>query len=396
LGISFFTFTQIAFLSDTYKGRCKEYNFIHYILFVTYFPHLIAGPIIHHKDMMPQFANLLRGKFSWYNVSLGASIFVLGLFKKVVVADYFVCFVQTLFDTASPPILFINAWFGILCYAVQLYFDFSGYSDMAIGLSTLFGIRMPINFNSPYQATSIIDFWRRWHISLSNFLREYLYIPLGGNRKGFIRKNMNLFLTMFLGGLWHGAGLTFILWGVIHGILLMLNNFLIWISNFIPSKLRRFFSVKETKKIITFLFVVLAWVPFRAPSLEISMNIWKGCFGMNGFIFPKIWAEKLGSYRGTIESMGWDIADVSPGFSLLSLCILFLSLLIVLYGPNVMQIFYSHRHALILSEKKDIDPPESLCWQWQPNKLWAMIIAIVFILGLWCRHATSEFLYFQF
>jgi len=215
LGISFFTFTQIAFLVDSYQRKAKEYNFSHYILFVTYFPHLIAGPILHHSQMMPQFRLNSTYRINWDNITRGLMMFIIGFGKKMLLADSFSGYVRPIFDLSdqgSTP-LFFESWMAILAYGLQLYFDFSGYCDMAIGISLCFNIRLPVNFNSPYKSLSIIDFWRRWHITLSTFLRDYLYIPLGGNRHGENRRYLNVFITMLLGGLWHGAGWTFVIWG---------------------------------------------------------------------------------------------------------------------------------------------------------------------------------------
>jgi len=184
IGISFFTFTQIAFLVDTYQDKVKEFRFIHYSLFVTYFPHLIAGPVLHHKEMMPQFADDENYKLKAENFAVGTAIFILGLTKKVLIADNLSPLVAPVFSGHNPQ--FIESLFGLLAYSLQLYFDFSGYSDMAIGLSRLMGVKLPLNFNSPYKATSISEFWQRWHMSLSRFLRDYLYIPLGGNRHGYL------------------------------------------------------------------------------------------------------------------------------------------------------------------------------------------------------------------
>lgn len=226
LGISFFTFTQIAFLVDAYQGKAKEFNFVHYTLFVTYFPHLIAGPILHHKEMMPQFAAAAGCRWNARNIAVGGSIFIIGLAKKILLADALAEFATPIFSAVhdgGQPML-IEAWIAALAYTLQLYFDFSAYSDMAIGLSLLFNVRLPANFESPYKSTSIIEFWRRWHISLSRFLRDYLYIPLGGNRKGPLRRYLNLLATMLLGGLWHGAGWPFIVWGGLHGCYLAINQ----------------------------------------------------------------------------------------------------------------------------------------------------------------------------
>lgn len=226
LGISFFTFTQIAFLVDAWRGLAKEFNFIHYGLFVTYFPHLIAGPVLHHKEMMPQFGQSETYRLQWENIAVGLTIFAIGLFKKIVLADGVAPYASPVFDAAhaGETLTFLEAWGGVLAYTLQLYFDFSGYSDMAIGASRLFGVRLPLNFNSPYQALNIIDFWRRWHMTLSRFLRDYLYFALGGNRHGKSRRYVNLLVTMLLGGLWHGAGWTFVVWGGLHGLYLVINH----------------------------------------------------------------------------------------------------------------------------------------------------------------------------
>lgn len=213
IGISFFTFTQIAYLVDCHAGKVKDYQPESYGLFVTYFPHLIAGPILHHKEMMPQFVQAESHVFSRGRLIVGLSFFTIGLFKKVILADGIARYVAPVFDLHHAHLSMLEAWAGALAYTFQLYFDFSAYCDMAYGLSYMFGIILPINFFSPYKATSIIDFWRRWHITLSNFLRDYLYIPLGGNRKGGFLRYRNLLITMLLGGLWHGANWTFVVWG---------------------------------------------------------------------------------------------------------------------------------------------------------------------------------------
>lgn len=285
LGISFFTFTQIAFLVDTYRGIAREYNFIHYLLFVTYFPHLIAGPVLHHKQMMPQFGAATTYRVSAENVAIGLTIFAIGLAKKVILADSFAEYANPVFDAAKGGIQpgFFVAWMGALTYTLQLYFDFSGYSDMAIGLSRLFGVQLPLNFNSPYKAQNIIEFWRRWHMTLSQFLRDYLYIPLGGNRLGTFRRYVNLTLTMLLGGLWHGASWTFVAWGALHGLYLVVNHG--WHS------LRRHFGVSEKETtlgrlvatLITFGAIVVAWVFFRAESFGDATRILSGMSHIQDF-----------------------------------------------------------------------------------------------------------------
>jgi len=223
LAISFFTFQQIAYLVDSYRQETKEYDFLNYALFVTFFPQLIAGPIVHHKEMMPQFAKTRNKVKSYRNIAMGLFIFSIGLFKKVVIADTFAVWATNGFDVATTLNLF-EAWATSLSYTFQLYFDFSGYTDMAIGLALLFNIRLPVNFNSPYKATNIQDFWRRWHITLSRFLRDYVYIPLGGNKKGSFRTYNNLMATFVIGGLWHGASWAFIFWGFLHGLALTVQK----------------------------------------------------------------------------------------------------------------------------------------------------------------------------
>lgn len=223
LGISFFTFQQIAYLIDCSKGLAKEHAFTHYALFVTFFPQLIAGPIVRYEEIMPQFSRLRTFAMNYRNIAMGLALLSLGLFKKVVIADTLSPWVAAAFDTYDP-LTFFEAWGGVLSYTFQIYFDFSGYSDMALGLGRIFNIELPINFNSPYKALSISDFWRRWHISLSSFLRDYLYIPLGGNRQGKLHRNINLMATMLLGGLWHGASWNFVVWGGLHGVFLVVNH----------------------------------------------------------------------------------------------------------------------------------------------------------------------------
>ena len=281
LGISFFTFTQIAYLVDTYQGRVKEYNFIHYVLFVTYFPHLIAGPILHHKEMMPQFAHSSSYKIDWEHVANGLMLFTLGLCKKTLLADALAPYANGVFGGVESGILptTYEAWAGALAYTLQLYFDFSGYTDMALGIALLFNIKLPINFDSPYKATSIIDFWRRWHMTLSRFLRDYLYIPLGGNRKGRVRRYANLMITMLLGGLWHGAGWTFVAWGALHGIYLAINN--LWRDATAGKILLPGRIGSLTGGALTFIAVVAAWVVFRSSDIAQARTMLEAMFGIH-------------------------------------------------------------------------------------------------------------------
>lgn len=287
LGISFFTFTQIAFLVDCARGQAKDFDFLRYVLFVTYFPHLIAGPVLHHRQVMPQFEASATYRFSYENLSLGLLLFAIGLFKKVMLADDLANQVTPVFDQAAQGIApkFLLAWTGALAFAFQLYFDFSGYSDMALGVSRMFGVQLPLNFAAPYKAKNISQFWRCWHMSLSQFLRDYLYIPLGGNRRGRIHRYINLSLTMLLGGLWHGANWTFVVWGGLHAVYLVIQQ--AWSAALarlgLPVLPRWLAWPLDLVSVgVTFAVVVLAWIFFRANSLPAALLIVQGCLGLNG------------------------------------------------------------------------------------------------------------------
>jgi len=277
IGISFYTFTQIAYLVDTWARKVNEARPIHYGLFVTYFPHLVAGPVLHHAQMMPQFADAAVYRFDAARFFGGLCIFALGLFKKVVIADGIAPYADAVFRPADAGLVpsTEEAWIGALAYTFQLYFDFSGYSDMAIGLSWMFNIRLPFNFDSPYKALNISDFWRRWHISLSTFLRDYLYIALGGNRKGKVRRYVNLALTMVLGGLWHGASWSFVLWGALHGAYLVANHaFRALVERLgLAPRLGRSRTFAALAWSVTALAVVVAWVFFRAETMGGALRI---------------------------------------------------------------------------------------------------------------------------
>lgn len=301
LAISFFTFQQIAYLVDSYRRETKEYDFLNYAIFVTFFPQLIAGPIVHHKEMMPQFANIRTKVINYKNIAFGLFIFSIGLFKKVVIADTFAVWANAGFDTATTLNLF-EAWATSLSYTFQLYFDFSGYTDMAIGLALLFNIKLPINFNSPYKATNIQDFWQRWHITLSRFLRDYIYIPLGGNRKGSFRTYNNLMATFVLGGIWHGAGWTFVLWGVLHGLALVVHR--LWSQ--LGIKLWTWLAW-----FITFNFINIAWVFFRAKESEDVLKVLRAMFSLNNIVLPIALSSRLQvlnqygiEFGGIVENIG--------------------------------------------------------------------------------------------
>ena len=270
LAISFFTFQQIAYLVDCYKGVAHEYNFLNYCVFVSFFPQLIAGPIVHHSEMMPQFEAVQRGQALAHGklaTMQGLLIFSVGLFKKVCLADSFAVFADV--GYASDSLSWADAWMTSLSYTMQLYYDFSGYSDMAIGAALLFGIRLPVNFMSPYRATTIREFWRRWHITLSRWLRDYVFIPLGGSRIGRLMTLRNLFITFLVGGVWHGAGWNFIIWGSLHGLAIVVHR--LWSDNG-----RRLPSWAAW--CLTFSFVSLAWVFFRAPDVDAAQKMLRALF----------------------------------------------------------------------------------------------------------------------
>ncbi|MFX0543026.1 MBOAT family O-acyltransferase [Roseovarius sp. S4756] len=271
LAISFFTFQQITYLVDSYKGQAARGSLLNYAVFVTFFPQLIAGPIVHHKEMMPQFARAAMLRLRSKNLLAGLIIFGLGLFKKIGIADTFAVYADAGYADHTQ-LTILDAWITTFSYTFQLYFDFSGYSDMAIGAARMFGIRLPLNFLSPYKATSIQDFWRRWHITLSRFLRDYLFIPLGGSRRREGRVAANLMVTFLLGGLWHGAGWTFLIWGAIHGAGLVIGRMFSRAGLRLPRVLAW---------LLTFAAVHLAWVFFRAEDVAQALDILSTMFGLN-------------------------------------------------------------------------------------------------------------------
>ncbi len=370
LGISFFTFTQIAYLIDCYRDKVDEYNFIKYALFVTYFPHLIAGPILHHKEMISQFnnKNVLHAQ---ENFLAGVTMFTLGLCKKLFFADSLAGTADAMFNAAIAGNLnTINAWIGTLAYTLQIYFDFSGYSDMAIGLSILFGVRLPINFYSPYKAASIIEFWRRWHITLSRFLRDYLYIPLGGNRNGFFRRYLNLILTMLLGGFWHGAGWTFLIWGMLHGGFLVVNHGWRHFHSIIDFKLPTYLS-HPVSVLLTFFCVMIAWVFFRSPDVKTALTILH-CMA--------------GSHIG---------AASEENLILSNRLLLALPLMVALLLPNSLQIISRYNIALA----NPVQIIANRWYQWRISPFSALMSGLLFavaLLGVFAISDSAQFLYFEF
>jgi len=391
LGISFYTFTQIAFLVDVYRSIAVEFNFKNYALFVTYFPHLIAGPILHHKQMMPQFADHARYRARADNLIIGLTYFCMGLVKKLFIADQLSPYASTAFATSEHgPVPFMAAWGGALAYTFQLYFDFSGYCDMAIGLSRMFGIQLPFNFNSPYQATSIIDFWRRWHMTLSAFLRDYVYIPFGGNRKGKVRRHINLLATMFLGGLWHGANWTFVLWGVLHGVLLVINH--VW-NDFCDRTGLVFRNPRVIRTVsiaVTFLCVMVLWIFFRATTFSSAEHMLVGMTGATGFDFPRNFAPILQGWHLPGADFGRELfvtdANGHPHVVHFPWGILGLALVITFASRNSQEI---------------IMRAEAIHWETSPiarliHVAWGLALAFTICASLLQVTQRSEFLYFQF
>jgi alginate O-acetyltransferase complex protein AlgI len=378
IAISFFTFQQIVFLVEAYRGATGDYDFLHYALLVTFFPHLIAGPIVHYREILTQFTRPGRCRFQASHFAVGVTIFCIGLFKKVVIADGVAPFANSVFNAAGSQIspTVFEAWAGALAYTFQLYFDFSGYSDMAIGLARMFGIRFPMNFNSPYKAINIIDFWRRWHITLSRFLRDYLYIPLGGNRKGAVRRHLNLLLTMLLGGLWHGAGWTFVIWGGLHGFYLIVNHFWQAARGTLGLNQPSLFG-RAMARGLTFGCVVVAWVFFRAESFPAALTLLRSMFLGNGISVELSPNGLVAPYA----AMTWLVVVG----------------LIAFFAPNTQELMSRYRPVL------RYPAAESMTYRyrwllWQPSPAWSIVVALLSaaaLATLWIGN-NAEFIYFQF
>ncbi|BBE35469.1 MBOAT family O-acyltransferase [Sphingosinicella microcystinivorans] len=389
LAISFFTFQKIAFLVDSHRGLARDVGPLEYALFVAFFPQLIAGPIVHYRDVVPQFRLSETFRPIAENFAVGITIFAIGLFKKAVLADGIAVYATPVFDAAeagrSPDLL--TAWSAALAYTFQLYFDFSGYSDMAIGAARLFGIRLPLNFNSPYKAANIIDFWRRWHMTLSRFLRDYLYVPLGGNRKGRARRHANLLATMLLGGLWHGAGWTFVVWGALHGAFLIVNH--AW-RRFVPAALAGARLYPAAAWLLTFLVVVAAWVPFRAPTLDGAVRILAGMAGLNGVSLPAALFARLGPLRSGLETLGVEASVGGGGVFVATWLWIIILFALARFAPSTQQIMGRYRPGL------GFEAAVAVRLSWRPAVRWAMFTGALAAAGLLALNQVSEFLYFQF
>jgi alginate O-acetyltransferase complex protein AlgI len=412
LGISFFTFSQIGYLVDTKSELTKERSLLNYFLFVSFFPHLIAGPIMHHKEMMPQFANPSTYKFRVENISVGLTLFVIGLAKKVIFADRIAPWAESGF--ASPDTLGLFAsWGAVLSYSLQLYFDFSGYSDMAIGLAKMFGVRFPLNFYSPYKSHGIIEFWQSWHMTLTRYLNLYLYNPVAlaitrnrmtkglpvGRRGttslgGFFSLVMfPTFFTMTIAGIWHGAGLQFLIFGLLHAIYLSINHaWQIFGPRAVEKPNRLLLMTRYAASVLlTYVAVLNAVIFFRADSTADAVTMIGGLLGMHG-----------------VENLQWALGQPFPyaSTSLLSVSLydaieyariwkqpLVLAFLfaVVWAMPNAHQIMGKYSPALAKSQ--------TVKWHmfaWQPSVVWALLTGVVFFLCLVLLQNTAKFLYFQF
>jgi D-alanyl-lipoteichoic acid acyltransferase DltB (MBOAT superfamily) len=392
LAISFITFQKIAYLVDAYRGEAKEYNFLHFCLFVTFFPQLIAGPIVHHREILPQFAKDDIYRPNANHLAVGLTILAIGLFKKVVIADSIALYATPVFDSAAngQSLTFFEAWGGALAYTFQLYFDFSGYSDMAIGLARMFGILLPLNFASPYKAINIIDFWRRWHITLSRFLRDYLYIALGGNRYGKLRRYRNLLITMLLGGLWHGAGWTFIIWGGLHGIYLVINHSWHAFRRRLGHDFKQSTPLgRWSARLLTLCAVVVAWVFFRAADYQTALRMLHAMFRLDTIVFDPRYADTL----GFLTHVG---AQFKP-LTILSGSTPYITLLVALIGvwalPNTQQLMANYQPAYDYDPAKDSNQ-SSL--HWSPNLRWAVFTFMLLLISFLLLSRLSEFLYFRF
>jgi len=392
LAISFFTFQQIAYLVDVARGECEEYQFHHYALFVLFFPQLIAGPIVHHKEMMPQFEKPRPAHKSLEDISVGMTLIALGLFKKVVVADSMAEIVDPVFNGVAQGAL-VNQTDALLAsvgFSFQIYFDFSGYSDIAIGSARLFGIRLPENFDSPYKSASVIDIWRRWHMTLSRFLRDYLYFSLGGNRNGRFRRYRNLMLTMLLGGLWHGAAWTFVIWGGLHGLYLCVNH--AWRALTAQAGLHDLFAHRAFTPmfvLLTFLGWTVAMVFFRAVDTATAWSILAAsAAGQNG-VNPELLA---GALQNGLISRVFSIADLPYSTYVASYVLLVAAGCICWLLPNSQQ--FLRDWGPVITAGGETPPPAR--FRWQPGYRYALLTALLLGISILNLADVSRFIYFQF
>ncbi|MEP5567758.1 MAG: MBOAT family O-acyltransferase [Halioglobus sp.] len=392
LAISFFTFQQIAYLVDVSRKDCKEYQFRHYMLFVLFFPQLIAGPIVHHKEMMPQFnTQRLRADIST-DFAVGITFIAVGLFKKVVMADSLALIADPLFSASSPNVQLntIDALLAGFAFSFQIYFDFSGYSDIAIGSARLFGIKLPENFRSPYKSRSIIEMWQRWHMTLSRFLRDYLYFSLGGNRLGAVKRYRNLVITMVLGGLWHGAAWTFVVWGALHGMFLCLNHF--WRALTRRAGLEEFFKAALLQPLfilLTFTAWTIALIVFRADDLPSSWAIIQSAFLDINFSQPLVLEGMLED--GVLQRLLSFVRAPTGTYSTISITML-VAAIICWALPNTQELLI--KYDPVIAPDNDPIKPSTLIWQ--PTLAYAVVTALLLAFSLMSLSSITRFIYFQF
>jgi len=395
VAISFYTIQQIAYIMDIYRGQPREHDFGEYCLFILFFPKLLSGPIVRFQQMIPYLHKDFIPQVSPYNLAIGLTIFSFGLFKKVIIADNVGTYSTTIFNIASSGngISFFNAWTGAIAYSMQIYFDFSGYSDMAIGLGLMFGIKLPLNFYSPYRSKSIIEFWRRWHITLSNFIRDYIYISLGGNRNGLLKQMLFLLIAMTIAGLWHGAGWTFVIWGGLHGLYLVINHS--WRHLHINKNATRLGT--SVSIIITFVAVTVAWVFFRADSVNTALIMIKSMIGINGFHLPLGLSPYFGPI-GEFLNKGGVFFDGLPGFSRSgaeSVLLSFVCLLACWFLPNIQEYFSNYQPALDNFKEQPTKIAKAI-FRWKPTLVNLLIICCITIVSILVLTHVNQFVYSQF
>ena len=383
IGISFFTFQQIAYCVDCFKGKVSNSNFTHYALFISFFPQLIAGPIVRYEFVVPQYKEKIYSIISKKFI-IGINLFIIGLFKKTFIADSVAFYTEPFnYVSSGGSITFFESWLASIAYTFQIYFDFSGYCDMAIGLGLMFGINLPVNFKSPYKSSNFIEFWRCWHITLSEFLKNHIYIPLGGNKNGKLVQSINIFITMLLGGFWHGANWTFLAWGAMHACIIFINH--IWLTIRLKhniSPLKKFIAVP-----LTFLMIIFTWVLFRAESINDALHIYQAMLGFNGFALPSHYEGTFGflrEYGIQFPNKEVFIYGIDQLFYYIAL------LVIVWFFPSNAEIFNLCKVEVFsnyLSVRKI---------KWSPTLNWSTCISILFIIGLISIVRLNEFIYFQF
>jgi alginate O-acetyltransferase complex protein AlgI len=394
LAISFFTFQQIAYIVDIWTGVAPARKFTHYVLFVVFFPHLIAGPLLHHGEMLTQFSNDDTWRPRFQSVCIGLNILVMGLVKKVLLGDSLKPIADSVFQVAETgqTIGFVPAWIGIAAFTLQIYFDFSGYSDMAVGLARMFGVRLPANFDSPYKASNIIDFWRRWHITLSRFLRDYLYVPLGGNRLGGTRRYVNLMTVMLLGGLWHGANWTFAAWGALHGLYLCINWGWRAVRRHLGADGKATPAGRICSQALTLTAVAVAWVFFRAPDFATAGAFLKGMAGLNGIVLPAALQGLMGNLS---PGLSFDSQFV-PGYpARLDMLMVAAFGTLALIAPNTQQLMRGFSPVLHLEENRLNSVPGNLAWR--PGLMVGLAAGLVGGASLILAYIKpNAFIYFQF